>query len=68
VTAVWNIGVKTYGEVTAKRLGIIIKKEKKCIFIEMAIPADRKLTQKEAENKNKHEFVYRARKNVVQKM
>ena len=27
--------------------------------------ADRKVTQKEAENENKYEFVYRARTNVV---
>ena len=40
-------------EVTANRPDMIIKneKEKTCILIDVAIPADRNVTQKEAEKK-----------------
>jgi hypothetical protein len=43
----------TDSEVTANKPDIIItnKKEKTCILIDVAIPADRNVTQKEAENK-----------------
>jgi hypothetical protein len=49
----WNQGIQTDIEVTANRLDIIIKnkKEKTCVPIDVAIPADRNVTQKEAEKK-----------------
>jgi hypothetical protein len=55
VTVLWNQGVRTDREVTADRPDIIIKntKEKTCILIDVAIPAHRNVTQKEAEKKLK---------------
>jgi len=46
----------THREVTANRPGIIIKnnKEKTCTLIDVAIPADRNVLQKEAEKKLKY--------------
>jgi len=46
----------THGEVTAYRPDIIIKnkKEKTCILIDVAIPSDRNVVQKEAEKKLKY--------------
>ena len=51
----WNQAVHTGREVTANRLDIVIKnkKEKTCTLIDVAIPADRNVVQKEAENKLK---------------
>jgi hypothetical protein len=50
----WNQGVHTDREVTANRPDIIKnKKEKTCILIDVAIPADRNVTQKEAQKKLK---------------
>jgi hypothetical protein len=60
VTVLWNQGVPrdcvTDREVTANKPDIIIKnkKEKTCILIDVAVPADRNVTQKEAENKLKY--------------
>jgi hypothetical protein len=56
VTVLWNQGVHTDREVTANRPDTVIKnkKEKTCILIDVAIPADRNVTQKEAENKLKY--------------
>jgi len=56
VTVLWNQGVHTGREVTANRTDIIIKhkKEKTCTLIDMAIPADRNVVQKEAEKKLKY--------------
>jgi hypothetical protein len=53
VTVLWNQGVRTEREVTANRPDIIIKnkKEKTCMLIDVAIPADRNVTKKEAEKK-----------------
>jgi len=52
----WNEGVQRDREVTANRPDIIIKntKVKTCVLIEVAIPADRIGTQKEAEKKLKY--------------
>jgi hypothetical protein len=52
----WNQGVRTDREVTENRPDIIIKnrKEKTRILIDVAIPADRNITQKEAEKKLKY--------------
>ena len=51
VTVLWNQAVYTDTEVTANRPDIIIKnkKEKTCTQIDVAIPADRNVVQKEAE-------------------
>jgi hypothetical protein len=56
VTVLWNQAVHTDREVTAYRPDIIIKnkKEKTCTLIDVAIPADRNVVQKEAEKKLKH--------------
>jgi len=55
VTVLWNQAVHTDREVTANRLGIIIKnkKEKTRTLIDVAVPADRNVVQKEAEKKLK---------------
>ena len=54
-TVLWNQAVHTEKEVTANRPDIIIKnkKEKTCTLIDVAIPADRNVVQKEAEKKLK---------------
>ena len=62
-------GIKQYTdrEVTANRPDIIIKntKEKTCTLIDVAIPADRNVVQKEAEKKLEiQEFMYRDRANL----
>jgi len=51
VTVLWNQAVHTKREVTANRPDIKIKnkKEKTCTLIDVAIPADRNVVQKEAE-------------------
>jgi len=56
VTVLWNQAVHTDREVTANRPDIIIKnkKEKTCPLIDVAIPADRNVVQKESENKLKY--------------
>jgi len=56
VTALWNQVVHTDREVTANKLDIIIKnkKEKTCMLIDVGIPADRNVVQKEAEKKLKY--------------
>jgi hypothetical protein len=55
----WNQGVHTDREVTVNKPDIIIKnkKEKTCILIDAAIPADRNVTQKEAEKKPKYSIL-----------
>jgi hypothetical protein len=52
----WNQAVHTDREVTANRPDIIIKnkKERTCALIDVTIPADRNVVQKEAENKLKY--------------
>jgi len=49
----WNQAVHTDREVTANRPDIIIKnkKEKTCTLIEVGIPTDRNVVQKEAEKR-----------------
>jgi hypothetical protein len=56
VTVLWNQAVHTDREVTANRPDIIIKnkKEKTCKPIDVAIPVDRNVVQKEAEKKLKY--------------
>jgi len=55
-TVLWNQAVHTDREVTANRPDVIIKnkKEKTCTLIDVAIPADRNVVQKEAEKKLKY--------------
>ena len=55
-TVSWNQAVHTNKEVTANRPDRIIKntKEKTCTLIDVAIPADRNVVQKEAEKKLKY--------------
>ena len=56
-TVLWNQAVHTDGEVTANRPNIIIKnkiKEKTCTLVDVAIPADRNVVQKEVETKLKY--------------
>ena len=55
-TVLRNQAVHIDREVTANRSDIIIKnkKEKTCTLIDVAIPADRSVVQKEAEKKLKH--------------
>ena len=52
----WNQAVHIDREVTANRPDIIIKntKEKTCTLIDVAIPADRNVVQKETEKKLKY--------------
>ena len=52
----WNQAVHTDREVTTNRADIIIqnKKEKTCTLIDVAIPADRNVVQKESEKQLKY--------------
>jgi hypothetical protein len=72
VTVLWNQTLHTDREVTANRPDIIIenKKEKLCALIDVAIPADSNVVQKEAEKKEKkiQEVRYRDTTNVEPKM
>ena len=56
ITVLWNQAVHTDSEVTANRADIIIKnkKGKTCTLIDVAIPADRNVLQKETEKKLKY--------------
>jgi len=56
IIVLWNQAVYTNREFTANRPDIIIKnkKEKKCTLLDVAIPADRNVVQKEAEKKLKY--------------
>jgi hypothetical protein len=72
VTVLWNQAVHTDREVTVNRIDIKIKnnKEKKCTLIDVAIPADRNVVQKEVEKKLKYKslFMYRDTANVEPEM
>jgi hypothetical protein len=56
VTVLWNQAVHTDREVTANRPDIIKKKKKEkiCTLIDVAIPADKNVVQKEEEKKLKY--------------
>jgi hypothetical protein len=56
ITVLWNQAVHPDREVTATRPEIIInnKKETTCTLLDVAMPADRYVVQKEAENKFKY--------------
>jgi hypothetical protein len=55
-TVLWNQGVRTDRKVSANMPDIIIinKKLQTCLLIDVATPADRNVTQKEAEKKGKY--------------
>ena len=57
VTVLWNQAVHTDREVTTNRTDILILK-KICTLIDVAIPADRNVVQKEAEKKLKYKSLY----------
>jgi hypothetical protein len=56
ITALWNQRIQTDREVMANRPDIIInnKKDKICLLIDVAIPSDRNVIEKESENKLKY--------------
>jgi hypothetical protein len=55
MTVLWNQGVQTGREVVANRPDVIVKnKDRTCLLIEVAIPSDRNVIQKEAEKKLKY--------------
>ena len=66
MTVLRNQGVHTDKEGTANRPDIIIKnkKEKTFVLIDVAITADRNVTQREEENKLIQVFMYRDTTNV----
>ena len=70
VTVLWNQAVHTDREVIANRPDIIIKnkKEKTCTLLDVAMPADRNVMQKEAKNVKIQEFMYRDTTNVEPEM
>jgi hypothetical protein len=56
ITVLWNQGVQIDKEVLANRSDIIIKnkKDKICLLIDVAIPSDRNVIQKECEKRLKY--------------
>jgi len=60
VTVLWNQAVHADREVTVNRPDITIKnkKEKTCTLIDLAIPADRNVVQKEEEKKLQYKSLY----------
>jgi hypothetical protein len=56
ITVLWKERMQTDREVLSDRTDIIIKsnKDKICVFVDVAIPSDRKVTQKEAGKKLKY--------------
>jgi hypothetical protein len=56
ITVLWNQGVQTDREVLANRPNIIIKnmKDKICLLIDVAIPLDRNIIQKDSKKKLKY--------------
>jgi hypothetical protein len=56
VTVLWNQRIQTDRDVLANRPDIIIKnkKDKTCLSIDVAIPSDKNVIQKEAEKKLKY--------------
>jgi fructose-1,6-bisphosphatase/sedoheptulose 1,7-bisphosphatase-like protein len=56
VTVLWNQGIKTDREVVANRPDIVIKneKDKTCLLIDVTMPSDKNIKQKETEKKLKY--------------
>jgi hypothetical protein len=68
ITVLWNQGVQTDREVLENRPDIIIKnKDTICLLIDVAIPSDRNVIQKEFEKKLKYKK-YRNSVNVEHEM
>jgi hypothetical protein len=70
-TVLWNQAVHTDREVTANRIGIIIKikKEETCILIDVAIFTDRLCYEKRSRKEAKiQQFMYRDTTNVEPEM
>jgi hypothetical protein len=69
VTVLSNQGVHTDREVTVNRPDILIKnkKEKTCMLIDVAIPANRNVTQKEVEQKLKYKSHWNSNKMFKEK-
>jgi hypothetical protein len=63
VTVLWNQAVHRDGEVTANRSDIIIKnkKEKTCVLIDVATPAERNVKRKRKRSENTRLYVQRQR-------
>jgi hypothetical protein len=57
ITVLWNQGIQMVRGVFANRPDIIIKnKDKTCLLIDVAIPSDKNVIQKEAEQKLKYKI------------
>jgi hypothetical protein len=54
VTVLWNQGIQTDREVLSNKTIIKNKKGKTCLLIDVAIPSDKNVIQKEAEKKLKY--------------
>jgi hypothetical protein len=56
IIVLWNKGTQTNTEVLANRPDIVVKhkKDKTCLLIDVAVPSDKNLIQKEAEKKLKY--------------
>jgi hypothetical protein len=56
MTVLWNQGIQVDREVLANRPDIIIKnkKDKTCLLIDVVIPSDNNVIQKESEKKLKY--------------
>jgi hypothetical protein len=56
ITVLWNQGIQTDREVLPNRPDLIIKnmKDKICLLIDVAVPSDRNVIQKESKNKLKY--------------
>ena len=67
VKVLWNQAVHTDREVTANRPDIIIKnkKEETCTLMDVAIPADRNVVQKESEKKLKYKSLWNLKCTIV---
>jgi hypothetical protein len=61
ITVLWNQGIQTDKDVLANRPDIIIKnkKDKTCLVIDVAIPSDKNVIQKEADKKLKYKNLSR---------
>jgi hypothetical protein len=59
ITVLWNQGIQTDREVLTNRPDIVIKnkKGKTCLLIDVAIPSDKNIIQKEAEKKLKYKHL-----------
>jgi hypothetical protein len=56
ITVLWNQGVQTDREVLANRPDIFVKnkKDRTCLLVDVAVPSDKNVIQKEVEKKLKY--------------